>query len=54
MSGSIELDITMERLAERLSTLSWYPRPPAAPIPSNTIPMEESQPAGRISPGGTA
>ena len=54
VSGSIELDISIERLAERLGKIFGYPRPPAAPVPSHTIPVEESQPAGRIPRGGTA
>ena len=41
LSGSIELDISVERLAERLSKIFGYPRPPAAPVPSHPISVEE-------------
>jgi diadenylate cyclase len=53
VSGSIEMGISVERLAEHLSKIFGYPRPPATPTRSHTIPLEESQPAGRIPPRGT-
>jgi diadenylate cyclase len=47
VGGAIEIGISVERLAERLSKIFGYPRPPATPVPSRTIPLGESHPAGR-------
>ena len=42
VSGSIELDITAERLAERLGKIFGYPGSPATPVPSRSVPLEET------------
>ena len=42
VSGSIELDITAERLAERLGKIFGYPGSPAPQVPSRSVPLEES------------
>ncbi|MBI3894750.1 MAG: TIGR00159 family protein [Acidobacteria bacterium] len=43
VSGSIELGISAERLAERLGEIFGHPLPPAAPVPARNPAGEESQ-----------
>ena len=46
VGGAIEMGISVDQLGERLSKIFGYPRPPATPVPSHTIPLGE-HPAGR-------
>ena len=45
VSGSIEVDISIERLAERLGELFGHPAPSMAALPKPGLPFEESSPA---------
>jgi len=45
VAGSIELHLTAERLAERLSQIFGYPYSPATPVPNSGIVVAESRPA---------
>ncbi|MBI4463559.1 MAG: DNA integrity scanning protein DisA nucleotide-binding domain protein, partial [Acidobacteria bacterium] len=44
VSGSIEVGLSAERLAERLREIFGHPLPPAAPAPARNPAWEESQP----------
>jgi hypothetical protein len=47
------MGISLERLSEHMSAIFGYPRRAAAPMPSHSVPFEESRPARGVPPHGT-